>query len=87
MNGQHLRSLPEDDMTAMVGGRWVASGLLARADSPFVAAALTIVQNSLELVAGEPGCKGGRQGKPGCTGGSKAWKEMKKGGGRHCWLL
>lgn len=51
MNGQHLRSLPEEAMKEMVGGRWAASGLLARADSPFVAAALAIVQNSLELVA------------------------------------
>jgi glutamyl-tRNA synthetase len=51
MNGQHLRGLPADDLAALVGGRWVASGLLARAESPFVAAALAIVQNSLELVA------------------------------------
>lgn len=52
MNGQHLRSLSADELAALVGGRWVASGLLARTDSPFVATALTIVQNSLELVAG-----------------------------------
>lgn len=55
MNGQHLRGLPADELAALVGGRWVASGLLARTDSPFVAAALTIVQNSLELVAGAGG--------------------------------
>ncbi len=53
MNGQHLRSLPEEAMTEMVGGRWAATGLLACADSPFVAAAMALVQNSLELVAGE----------------------------------
>lgn len=52
MNGQHLRSLPAEQMQEMVGGRWAATGLLARADSPFVSAALAIVQNSLELVAG-----------------------------------
>ncbi|KAI7838189.1 hypothetical protein COHA_008037 [Chlorella ohadii] len=51
MNGQHLRGMPADELAALVGGRWVASGLLARAESPFVAAALAIVQNSLELVA------------------------------------
>lgn len=54
MNGQHLRGMPADQLAELVGGRWVASGLLARAESPFVAAALAIVQNSLELVAGEP---------------------------------
>lgn len=58
MNGQHLRSLPEEAMKEMVGGRWAASGLLHRAESPFVAAALGIVQNSLELVAGEQGAAG-----------------------------
>jgi glutamyl-tRNA synthetase len=36
----------------MIGGRWVACGLLKRPDSPFVAAALGLVQNSLEVVAG-----------------------------------
>ncbi|KAI3438090.1 hypothetical protein D9Q98_000532 [Chlorella vulgaris] len=50
MNGQHLRALPEEEMRAMIGGGWAASGLLARTDSPFVAAALALVQNSLELV-------------------------------------
>ena len=53
MNGQHLRALPEAEMRAMVGGRWVASGLLKAEASPFVDAALAIVQNSLELVGGE----------------------------------
>jgi hypothetical protein len=52
MNGQHLRALPEEEMRAMIGGGWAASGLLARTDSPFVAAALALVQNSLELVTG-----------------------------------
>mgnify|MGYP001810227562 CR=1 FL=1 len=65
MNGQHLRSLPEDDMRSMVGGRWVGSGLLASADSPFTTAALAMVQNSLELVAGEVG-RG--RGSAGCCG-------------------
>lgn len=59
MNGQHLRGMPADELAALVGGRWVASGLLARAESPFVAAALAIVQNSLELVAGAWGRGGG----------------------------
>lgn len=50
MNGQHLRALPEDEMRAMVGEQWVASGLLSHAESPFAAAALALVQTSLELV-------------------------------------
>ena len=50
MNGQHLRALPEDELRATVGGRWLSSGLLTSASSPFAEAALALVQNSLELV-------------------------------------
>ena len=50
----------------MLGERWVQAGLLASVDSPFVAAASHLVQNSLELVAGEAG-RGGR------THAARAW--------------
>jgi len=50
MNGQHLRSLPNDEIERMVGGRWVEAGILSSESSPFVSAAVAIVQNSLELV-------------------------------------
>lgn len=50
MNGQHLRSLPDDDLAALVAGAWVSSGLLATADSPFARAAVAIVKTQLELV-------------------------------------
>lgn len=42
--GQHLRALPVETLTAMVGERWVASGLLKRPDSPFVANAVQLLQ-------------------------------------------
>lgn len=35
----------------MIGERWAATGLLARPSSPFVAAAVQLLQNSLELVS------------------------------------
>lgn len=50
MNGQHLRALPIEEVEAMVGQRWVDGGLLNKAASPFVSAAVAVVQNSLEVV-------------------------------------
>ena len=55
MNGQHLRALPEDEIKAMLGATLVEAGLLSQASSPFVDAAVAVVQNSLELVADAEG--------------------------------
>ena len=57
MNGQHLRALGAEQLAALVvDGVWMQSGLLSPscAGGAFVQAALALVQNSLELVAG--GC-------------------------------
>lgn len=51
MNGQHLRALPAADVQALVGPALVEAGLLSRADSPFAAAAVALMQQSLELVS------------------------------------
>lgn len=51
MNGQHLRALPPADALALVGPHLAAAGLLARSDSPFAAALVELMQQSLELVA------------------------------------
>eukprot|EP00884_Botryococcus_braunii_P019045 jgi/Botrbrau1/5824/Bobra.0366s0009.1 len=50
MNGQHVRSLPEDQLLPLLTSAWQNSGLLAKPDSPFVRAALHVCQHSLELV-------------------------------------
>lgn len=50
MNGQHLKSLPDNDLVAMVAGACVASGLLARADSPFARGAVALAKTQLELI-------------------------------------
>lgn len=49
VNGQHLRSLPEEDLLPLVASTWQESGLLAKSDSPFVRAALRVCQHSLEV--------------------------------------
>lgn len=49
VNGQHLRSLPEQHLLPLVASTWQESGLLAKPDSPFVRAALHVCQHSLEV--------------------------------------
>lgn len=36
MNGQHLRSLPEKELTKLIGGRWRSAGILKESEGPFV---------------------------------------------------
>lgn len=50
MNGQHLRSLPEDELVSMLAQALVDAGLLAKADSPFAAAVAGLVKGSCDLV-------------------------------------
>lgn len=53
MNGQHLRSLPEDELAEACVSAWVESGLLrddVDRSSPFVSAAVAMVKTSLELI-------------------------------------
>lgn len=51
MNGQHLRSLPEDQLLDMVGQRLVDAQLITNKSSTFITAMVNIIRNSLELVA------------------------------------
>ena len=50
MNGQHLRALPDAELEAMLGQRWVATGLMSKAASPFVSSVIAVIKNSLEIV-------------------------------------
>ena len=49
-NGHYLRQLPLEQLYGLVGEEWVQSGLLAKQDSPFVRAAVDLLQTSLTLV-------------------------------------
>ena len=52
MNGQHLRALPDAELTAAVAGAWRESGLLTTgAESLFVQKAAALAKTSLELLA------------------------------------
>jgi hypothetical protein len=50
MNGQHLRALPEDDLTARIAASLADAGLLSDAGSPFAAAVAGLVKGSVELL-------------------------------------
>ena len=36
VNGQHLRLLPQEQLTALIGAQWVRAGLTKKADGTFV---------------------------------------------------
>ena len=36
MNGQHLRALPFEELTKLIGERWKSTGLLTESEGPFV---------------------------------------------------
>lgn len=36
MNGQHLRALPSEELTKLIGERWKSTGLLTESEGPFI---------------------------------------------------
>ena len=50
MNGQHIRLMPEEDQRAMIGAVLVEQGLAESADTAFVAKAVAMCANGIELV-------------------------------------
>mmetsp|Transcript_11387 Transcript_11387/g.34231 ORF Transcript_11387/g.34231 Transcript_11387/m.34231 type:complete len:576 (+) Transcript_11387:105-1832(+) len=51
MNGQYLRSRPDEELIPQLAGHWAQCGLLKSADqTPFVVAAVAAAKNSLELL-------------------------------------
>ena len=50
MNGQHIRLMPEEDQRAMIGAVLVEKGLAESADTAFVAKAVAMCANGIELV-------------------------------------
>eukprot|EP00242_Pyramimonas_sp_CCMP2087_P002912 CAMPEP_0198230630 /NCGR_PEP_ID=MMETSP1445-20131203/114764_1 /TAXON_ID=36898 /ORGANISM="Pyramimonas sp., Strain CCMP2087" /LENGTH=581 /DNA_ID=CAMNT_0043911187 /DNA_START=416 /DNA_END=2161 /DNA_ORIENTATION=- len=53
MNGQHLKAMPEEEQTAMIGLELFKAGVLKSADSAAAAEAMiALVRDSLELVVG-----------------------------------
>lgn len=36
MNGQHLRALPFEELSKIIGERWKSTGLLTESEGPFI---------------------------------------------------
>lgn len=36
MNGQHLRALPSEELTKLIGERWKSTGILTESEGPFI---------------------------------------------------
>lgn len=50
MNGQHLRSLPSEELTKLIGERWKNTGILTQSDGPFVEEAVALLKDGIDLI-------------------------------------
>ncbi|KAK8958014.1 hypothetical protein KSP39_PZI000106 [Platanthera zijinensis] len=50
MNGQHLRSLPSEELTTILGERWKSAGLLVDLEGTFVKEATELLKDGIDLV-------------------------------------
>lgn len=55
MNGQHLRALPFEKLTKLVGERWKSAGILTESEGSFVDVRLLIM--SLSTLSSDPHIK------------------------------
>ncbi|KAK4491501.1 hypothetical protein RD792_002251 [Penstemon davidsonii] len=50
MNGQHLRSLPSDNLTKLIGERWKSIGILMESSGPFIEEAVQLLKDGIDLI-------------------------------------
>ncbi|KAL1204063.1 Glutamate--tRNA ligase, chloroplastic/mitochondrial [Cardamine amara subsp. amara] len=50
MNGQHLKALPSDKLTKLVGERWKTAGILTDSEGSFVDEAVELLKDGIDLV-------------------------------------
>ncbi|KAJ4713195.1 Glutamate--tRNA ligase [Melia azedarach] len=50
MNGQHLRALPSEELTKLIGERWKSAGILTKSEGPFVDEAIQLLKDGIDLV-------------------------------------
>ncbi|KAK8963258.1 hypothetical protein KSP40_PGU014030 [Platanthera guangdongensis] len=50
MNGQHLRALPSEELTTILGERWKSAGLLLDLEGTFVKEATELLKDGIDLV-------------------------------------
>lgn len=50
MNGQHLRAIPSNELTKLIGERWKSTGILTESKGPFVDEAIQLLKDGIDLV-------------------------------------
>ncbi|KAG4160681.1 hypothetical protein ERO13_D01G012800v2 [Gossypium hirsutum] len=50
MNGQHLRAIPFEELSQLIGERWKSTGLLTESEGPFVDDAVQLLKDGIDLV-------------------------------------
>ncbi|GLU04099.1 hypothetical protein SLE2022_212630 [Rubroshorea leprosula] len=50
MNGQHLRALPFEKLTKLIGERWKSNGVLTESEGPFIDEAVQLLADGIDLV-------------------------------------
>ncbi|KAG7011831.1 Glutamate--tRNA ligase, chloroplastic/mitochondrial [Cucurbita argyrosperma subsp. argyrosperma] len=50
MNGQHLRALPSEELTKLIGERWKSTGVLTESEGPFIEESVHLLKDAIDLV-------------------------------------
>ncbi|XP_011088729.1 glutamate--tRNA ligase, chloroplastic/mitochondrial [Sesamum indicum] len=50
MNGQHLRSLPSEELTKLIGERWKSTGMVMESEGSFIQEAVQLLKDGIDLI-------------------------------------
>ncbi|XP_022969046.1 glutamate--tRNA ligase, chloroplastic/mitochondrial [Cucurbita maxima] len=50
MNGQHLRALPSEELTKLIGERWKSTGILTESEGPFIEESVQLLKDAIDLI-------------------------------------
>ncbi|KAA8535909.1 hypothetical protein F0562_028387 [Nyssa sinensis] len=50
MNGQHLRSLPSEELTKLIGEHWKSTGILTESEGLFIEEAVELLKDGIDLI-------------------------------------
>ncbi|KAK4401300.1 Glutamate--tRNA ligase, chloroplastic/mitochondrial [Sesamum angolense] len=50
MNGQHLRSLPLEELTKLIGERWKSTGMVVASEGSFIEEAVQLLKDGIDLI-------------------------------------
>ncbi|EXB40441.1 Glutamate--tRNA ligase [Morus notabilis] len=50
MNGEHLRVIPSEELTKLIGERWKSTGILTESEGPFIEEAVQLLKDGIDLI-------------------------------------